>query len=72
VALDVVGGTMLLVRAGRHQDGLIFPPFPYGQENPKIRGGRGELEAEGLGIMVQDIGLQCRGMPKLEIRHGRS
>jgi Anp1 len=71
VELDAVGGTMLLVRADLHRDGLIFPPFRYGQENPKIRDGRGELETEGLGIMAEDMGSQCWGMPNLEIRHGR-
>jgi len=36
VKLDAVGGTMLLVRAEIHRDGLIFPPFPYGRANPLI------------------------------------
>jgi hypothetical protein len=71
VELDTVGGTMLLVRADVHREGLIFPPFPYGRENSKIRPGHEELETEGLGIMAQDMGYQCWGMPNLEIRHGR-
>jgi glycosyltransferase involved in cell wall biosynthesis len=74
VPLDSVGGTMLLVRADVHRDGIIFPPFPYGLENPKIRGDndwRGEIETEGLGIMAADAGVQCWGMPRLEIRHAR-
>jgi hypothetical protein len=72
VALDSVGGTMLLVRADAHRDGLIFPPFAYGLRNPKIREQNewiGELETEGLGIMASDMGLQCWGMPNLEIKH---
>jgi hypothetical protein len=72
VALDSVGGTMLLVRADVHRDGLIFPPFPYGLGNPKIRTANhwmGEIETEGLGIMASDMGVQCWGMPNLEIKH---
>ncbi len=29
VRLDSVGGTMLLVRADVHREGLVFPPYPY-------------------------------------------
>ncbi|MDQ2814096.1 MAG: ANP1/MMN9/VAN1 family protein [Actinomycetota bacterium] len=76
VPLDTVGGTMLLVRADVHRDGLIFPPFPYGNRNPLIRedqpffpAGGGEIETEGLGLMAGDMGYQCWGMPNLEILH---
>ena len=31
VELDAVGGTVLFIRADVHRDGLVFPPFPYGQ-----------------------------------------
>ena len=75
VPLDSVGGTMLLVRADVHRDGLVFPCFPYGLPNPRIRTNNywlGELETEGLGIMASDLGVQCWGMPNLEIRHNRS
>jgi hypothetical protein len=71
VELDAVGGTMLLVRADLHRDGLIFPAFPYGLRNSRIRGDRGEFETEGLGMMAHDMGHRCWGMPNLEIRHGR-
>ena len=37
VRLDTVGGTVLLVRADVHRDGLIFPCFPYGAANPAVR-----------------------------------
>jgi hypothetical protein len=43
VELDAVGGTMLLVRADLHRDGLVFPPFPFGRPARKARrdnGGR--------------------------------
>jgi hypothetical protein len=76
VPLDAVGGTMLLVRADAHRDGLIFPPFLYGRRNPLIRDhspwfpyGEGEIETEGLGMMARDMGFRCWGMPNLEILH---
>jgi peptide chain release factor subunit 1 len=79
VRLDSVGGTVLLVRADLHRDGLIFPPFFYGGENPAIRRPHplgphvcGELETEGLGIMAIDMGCQCWGMPNLEVLHAKS
>jgi hypothetical protein len=71
VELDAVGGTVLLVRADVHRDGLIFPAFLYGRENPRIREGRGELETEGLGILARDMGQVCWGMPRLEVIHAR-
>jgi hypothetical protein len=76
VRLDAVGATMLLVRADVHRQGLIFPPFLYGRESPFARNpsplvgsGVGEVETEGLGLMAKDMGLQCWGMPNLEILH---
>lgn len=74
VALDSVGGTLLLIRADIHRDGLIFPPFPYGLHNPRVRSNNhwmGEIETEGLGIMAGDMGSACWGMPNLEIKHRR-
>ena len=70
VTLHAVGGTMLLVRADLHREGLIFPSWRYGKANARARAG-GELETEGLGIMALDMGYQCWGMPNLEIRHGK-
>ena len=76
VRLDAVGGTMLLVRADVHREGLVFPAYPYGRRSPLVRDpnpwmGRevGELDTEGLGIMAHDMGYQCWGLPNLEIRH---
>ena len=76
VRLQSVGGTMLLVRADRHRDGLVFPPFFYGAgsrwvRNPHpLRGAHvGEIETEGLAIMAKDMGIECWGLPDLEIRH---
>lgn len=76
VRLDAVGGTMLLVRADRHRDGLVFPPFLYGRKSPFARDpspftgdGVGEIETEGLGMMAKDMGHECWGLPHLEILH---
>ena len=95
VELHAVGGTMLLVKAEVHRDGLIFPPYLYGKTNPRIRKNnfwfanwkewltefhripqgllkgdfRGEIETEGLGIMANDMGYKCWGLPNLEIKH---
>lgn len=74
VRLDAVGGTVLLVRADLHRDGLTFPPFRYGLRSGRIRPthpvwGEGEIETEGLGIMAQDMGYQCWGLPDVEVVH---
>jgi peptide chain release factor subunit 1 len=76
VRLDAVGGTMLLVRADLHRDGLVFPPFLYGRPRPYmrepapwVRSGVGEIETEGLAVMAKDMGHECWGMPNLEIVH---
>ena len=79
VPLDAVGGTMLLVRADCHRDGLIFPPFLYGRQNPKVRvrsdiflpDDAGEIETEGLGILASDMDLDCWGLPNVEILHDK-
>lgn len=73
VTLDAVGGSVLLVRADLHRDGLIFPSFPFGVANPRIRERTppGEVETEGLGIMAAEMGHQCWGMPHLEVLHRR-
>jgi peptide chain release factor subunit 1 len=76
VRLDSVGGTMLLVRADRHRDGLVFPPFFYGAQSRwarvphPMRGNLvGEIETEGLALMAKDMGVECWGLPDLEILH---
>lgn len=77
VRLDAVGGTMLLVRADVHRFGLVFPAYLYGDRSRFARdtspftGGKGpgEVETEGLGIMAKDMGVECWGMPNLEIVH---
>jgi hypothetical protein len=76
VRLDAVGGTMLLVRADVHRSGLIFPAYLYGRasrfardRSPFTGSGIGEVETEGLGMMAKDMGIECWGMPNLEIVH---
>jgi peptide chain release factor subunit 1 len=81
VQLDAVGGTVLLVNADLHREGLVFPTFLYGTANPYVRTGRqhhpaegqrdGEIETEGLGMLARDMGYRCWGMPHLEVRHRR-
>jgi len=74
VRLDAVGASVLLIRADRHRDGLVFPPFPYGRHSDKMRPshevwGSGEIESEGLGMLASDMGLQCWGVADLEVLH---
>ena len=80
VELDAVGGTVLLVRADVHREGLVFPAFLYGAANPRVRSGHrcdfegpltGEIETEGLGVMARDMGYRCWGMPHVEVIHRR-
>ncbi|WP_029076880.1 glycosyltransferase [Kaistia adipata] len=59
VALDAVGGTMLLVDAALHRGGLRFPEMPY--ENL--------VETEGFGALARDVGVRPVGLPRLEIQH---
>jgi hypothetical protein len=59
VEVDGVGGTMLLVRADLHREGLFFPAAPY----------RRHLETEGLALLARDLGVGCWGLPKLEVVH---
>jgi len=71
VRLDAVGGTMLMINADLHRDGLVFPAAPYGCGHPLARKGAGEIETEGLGILAHDLGETCWGLPRLEILHRR-
>jgi len=57
--VDAVGGTMLLIRADVHREGLVFPTFSY----------KFHIETEGLALMAKDMGYRCWGLPNLEIFH---
>lgn len=59
VKVDGVGGTALLVRAGLHREGLVFPAWPH----------RGYIETEGLAAIAHDLGLSCWGLPQLDVVH---
>jgi UDP:flavonoid glycosyltransferase YjiC (YdhE family) len=59
VELDGIGGTMFLVNADLHRDGLIFPPVIY----------KGFIETEALAVMARDMGVRSWGLPNLIIRH---
>jgi len=59
VEVDAVGGTMLLIRADIHREGLSFPTFPL----------KYLVETEGLAVMAREMGYRCWGAPNLEIWH---
>ena len=59
VEIDAVGGTMLLIKADIHREGLVFPTFSY----------KHYIETEGLAVMAKDMGYTCWGLPNLEIFH---
>ena len=59
VEVDAVGGTMLLIHADIHREGLVFPTFSY----------KFHIETEGLALMAKDMGYRCWGLPNLEIFH---
>ena len=59
IALDGVGGTMLLVDASLHRGGLVFPEVPY----------RDYVETEGFGVLAKDLGVVPVGLPRVEIFH---
>ncbi|WP_373480373.1 hypothetical protein [Geminocystis sp.] len=59
IEVDGVGGTMLLIKAEIHREGLNFPSFSY----------KHYIETEGLAMMAKDMGYSCWGLPQLEIIH---
>jgi hypothetical protein len=70
VRLDAVGGTMLLIKADIHRDGLIFPPFPYGGKNPFIRGARFQASGRDIStfLLLKRKAIKAlRGMPKKKL-----
>lgn len=59
VLLDSVGCTVLAVQAELHRNGLIFPAHPY----------MGLIESEAMALMARQLGVNCWGLPKLEVLH---
>lgn len=59
VEIDAVGGTMLLVNADLHREGLNFPTFPY----------KHHLETDNLSFLARDMGYSSWGMPNVTIVH---
>ena len=59
VPVDGVGGTVLLVRADLHREGLNFPAFSL----------NGYIETEGLAQMARAMGVQAWGMPGVRVVH---
>ena len=69
VELHAVGGTMLLVRAECHRDGLIWPAYPYGIDDERASDiGFGE----GFGLSASATGYRCVGLPDIEVVCGSS
>ena len=61
VALDSVGGTMLLVNAEVHHKGVIFPTEPFHHH----------IETEAFAFLARSYGYSCWGAPQLSIIHPR-
>lgn len=59
VELDSVGGTVLMVRADLHRQGLNFPTYPV----------EGFIETEGLSMVARKMGIRSWGLPQLVVRH---
>ncbi len=59
IALDAVGGTVLMVDAALHRAGLTFPELPY----------RDLIETEGFGAWAKDVGIPPLGLPRVEVLH---
>lgn len=59
VEVDGVGGTMLLIKADLHREGLFFPVAPY----------KKHIETEGLAFLARDMGERCWGAPRIEVIH---
>jgi hypothetical protein len=59
VALESVGGTMLLFDANLFRAGVIFPEAPY----------RRLIETEGFAALARDVGLRIVGLPNVETVH---
>ena len=59
VEVDGVGGTMLLIRADIHRQGLNFPAYSHD----------GYIETEGLARVAKEMGYGVYGLPDLTIVH---
>ena len=59
VPIDGVGGCVLLVEAGLHRQGLVFPPFVFEHQ----------VETEGLAKMAAEMGVKMFGLPLVQVIH---
>lgn len=59
VSLDGLGGTMMLVKADIHRQGLIYPDYIIHKH----------IETEALAFMAREMGYECWGAPKVTIVH---
>ena len=59
IELDSVGGTVLLIRAELHRQGLNFPAYPV----------EGLIETEALSEVARKLGVRSWALPQLLVRH---
>ena len=59
IELDAVGGTVLLVRAELHRQGLNFPAYPI----------EGLIETEAFSKVARKLGHRSWALPQLVVRH---
>lgn len=59
IELDAVGGTVLLIRAELHRQGLNFPAYPV----------EGLIETEALSEVARKLGVRSWALPQLLVRH---
>ncbi len=59
IELDAIGGTVLMVRAELHRQGLNFPAFPV----------EGLIETEGFSIVARKMGIRSWALPQLLVHH---
>ncbi|KAL4934915.1 hypothetical protein BDV06DRAFT_217802 [Aspergillus oleicola] len=59
IELDGVGGTALMVKAGVHRDGAMFPAFPFYHL----------VETEGFAKMARRLGYKAFGLPDYFVYH---
>ncbi len=59
ISLDGLGGTMMLVKADIHRQGLIYPDYIIHKH----------IETEALAFMAREMGYECWGTPQVTIVH---
>jgi peptide chain release factor subunit 1 len=68
IPVETLGGSMLLIRADVHRDGLVFPPFADGGRQPEPRQHRRNPDFGALVPVARAMGYECCAMPNTEVR----